>query len=121
MTHTFRIVGRPWSLNRERSLHRYQRAALVDEWRTHAAWIATSDRTARNLGRVTVTVDVFQRGPLQDTANAYPCVKAILDGLVDAGVIEDDTGEHVSSITLNAPIRVRSGIEECVVVTVTPL
>jgi hypothetical protein len=39
------------------------------------------------------------KGNLADTAACNPSVKAAIDGLVDAGVIENDTGEFVQQIT----------------------
>jgi len=48
----------------------------------------------------------------RDTANLYPSFKAILDGLVDAGVIKDDNDKYVVSFELlrgeNLP-RVKNG------------
>ena len=47
-----------------------------------------------------VTVQPYQRlGKLQDTAACNPSVKAAIDGIVDAGVIPDDTGEFLPQIT----------------------
>jgi hypothetical protein len=34
-----------------------------------------------------------------------PAVKAAIDGMVDAKVFSDDTGEHVKAIIFNAPSR----------------
>ena len=34
-------------------------------------------------------------GPPTDPANAYPAVKALIDGLVDAGVLPDDDAAHL--------------------------
>ncbi|MGH3499341.1 MAG: hypothetical protein ACRDQA_00330, partial [Nocardioidaceae bacterium] len=32
----------------------------------------------------------------RDTANLYPSAKACVDGLVDAGVLDDDDSEHLT-------------------------
>jgi hypothetical protein len=46
-----------------------------------------------------------KRGRLQDTAACNPSVKAAIDGLVDAGVVPDDTGQHVREITFLPCVR----------------
>jgi hypothetical protein len=53
-----------------------------------------------------VTVEiVVKRKPLPDTGANYTAVKAAIDGLVDAGLLPDDTPEHVRSITMLAPVQ----------------
>jgi len=55
---------------------------------------------------INVTVQPFQkRGRLQDTAACNPSVKAAIDGLVDAGIIPDDSGEFVRMITFLPCVR----------------
>jgi hypothetical protein len=36
-------------------------------------------------------------------AACYPAAKAAVDGLVDAGVVENDTPDHVTEIRFTAP------------------
>lgn len=90
---------RPLTTNAERSGNRWGRAEHTREWRDAFAWIARRERVP-HMRWINVTVQPFQkRGRLQDTAACNPSVKAAIDGLVDAGVIPDDTGEYVRMIT----------------------
>jgi hypothetical protein len=55
---------------------------------------------------INVIVQPFQaKGRLQDTAACNPSVKAAIDGLVDASVVPDDTGEFVRQITFLPCVR----------------
>ena len=85
--------------NAERKGNRWGRAEHVKEWREAFAWIAKKERVPR-MKWMNVTAQPFQkRGKLQDTAACNPSVKAAIDGLVDAGVVPDDTGDYVRMIT----------------------
>ena len=53
---------------------------------------------------VTVTPHLATRRGMQDVAGCFPAAKAAIDGLVDAGVIPDDTPEHLASLTFLAPV-----------------
>ncbi len=96
---------RPLTTNAERSGNRWGRAEHTREWRDAFAWIARREKIPR-MRWINVTVQPFQkRGRLQDTAACNPSVKAAIDGLVDAGVIPDDTGEYVRMITFMPCVR----------------
>lgn len=96
---------RPLTTNAERSGNRWTRAASVKEWREAFAWIARKERVP-SMEWINVTVQPFQkRGRLQDTAACNPSAKAAIDGLVDAGVVPDDTGEYVRQITFLPCVR----------------
>ena len=96
---------RPMTTNAERSGNRWGRAEHTREWREAFAWITRQERVPR-MRWINVTVQPFQkRGRLQDTAACNPSVKAAIDGIVDAGVIPDDTGEHVRMITFLPCVR----------------
>lgn len=74
-----------WSVNRE--VARY--------WRQVAAFTARNAGVPRvDRGRVVVT---FHKATNRrfDPGNLSPVSKAILDGIVDAGVFEDDSHEYV--------------------------
>jgi len=58
----------------------------------------------------------FKRAGRRDPSNYLPPVKAIVDGLVDAGLWPDDTGEFV---TISEPALVVGS--EMVVVRICPL
>ena len=55
-----------------------------------------------------VTIEALmtsQRGVLPDCDAISAAVKPVIDGIVDAGVILDDSPKHVRSITYHAPRR----------------
>lgn len=96
---------RPLTTNAERSGNRWGRAEHTREWRDAFAWIARRERVPR-MRWINVTVQPFQkRGRLQDTAACNPSVKAAIDGLVDAGIVPDDTGDYVRQITFLPCVR----------------
>jgi Holliday junction resolvase RusA-like endonuclease len=83
-------------LNLNDRLHWAQRAKHVKAWRH-----TTCDNTAnawRNFPPATVEVvfGVPNPGLRRDPHNWMPTVKAIIDGLVDAGVWADDDSTHVT-------------------------
>jgi crossover junction endodeoxyribonuclease RusA len=90
---------RPMTTNAERAGNRWGRAEHTKEWRESFGWIARKEKIPR-MKWINVTVQPFQkRGRLQDTAACNPSVKAAIDGLVDAGIVPDDSGEYVRMIT----------------------
>lgn len=90
---------RPLTTNAERAGNRWGRAASTKEWREAFCWLARKEKIP-HMAWINVTVQPFQkRGRLQDTAACNPSAKAAIDGIVDAGVIPDDTGEFVRQIT----------------------
>lgn len=77
-------------------LHRQQHAARMRDWRVAAGWCARADRVPA-LDRI--YVELHATPPTRrrrDADNLAPCVKACIDGLRDAGVIPDDTPDHVA-------------------------
>lgn len=83
-------------------LHWSARSRLTRQWR-HAAHVhaceqlgrTRSDRARPPCG-VRVHFPVRDPGRRRDPHNLAPTVKAIVDGLVDAGVWPDDTDEYVT-------------------------
>lgn len=121
----FTIVhhAKPWTTNAERRGNRFDRAKLTREWREAFCWLARQQRIPR-LAMIRVTAYPTQaRGPLQDTAACNPAVKAAIDGLVDAGVVADDTGAHVSEIVFlparRGPDALHLQIDEILTTTTT--
>lgn len=89
---------RPLTTNAERAGNRWGRASHVKEWREAFAWLARRQHVPR-MAWINVTAQPVQkRGRLQDTAACNPSVKAAIDGLVDAHVVPDDTGDFVREI-----------------------
>lgn len=97
--------------------HWRKRAELVKAWREAAYygwWQPPSPRPGCRC-EVAVTLTVRDRRR-RDPHNYYPTVKAIIDGLVDAGVWPDDTPEWV---TTREPV-LRVGSDRLVIVRLTP-
>lgn len=107
---------RPWSTNDERRQHWAVRARLVKAWRETAAWTATAARPGP-LGPSIVHVSIpFGRGGRRDPMNYVgTIVKAVIDGLVDAGCWPDDTPEWVE---IRQPALEVGGTD--VIITISP-
>lgn len=94
----------PLSINQERTMHWAARNRRLDPWKTTTFWLARQAHLAEAVAgqAATITAVLPVRGHhRRDPANYYPTVKAIVDGLVLAGVWPDDTPEFV---TVNEPI-----------------
>lgn len=99
-----RYEARPWSLNQERSWHYHKRAKLVKEWRD-AFCVLAENAGIPHLDGIRVTATPFLRGRQQDIGNCFPAAKAAVDGLVDAGVITDDTPEFFHALAFRHPVH----------------
>lgn len=81
--------------------HYRRRSPIVREWR-RAAWAAgcatgLGPSKRRLVGRQEVAVTLPVKGRLRrDPMNYVATVKAIVDGLTDAGLWPDDDAEHVT-------------------------
>jgi hypothetical protein len=95
-----------WTLNKERSLHHYQRAKLVKEWREAAAAVATAKKIPKRLRAIEVRFIPHRRNGKgkADTGGHFPVAKACIDGLVDAGILWEDGPEIVQRLIFEAPI-----------------
>lgn len=83
-------------LNANDRRHRLAAARDVREWRQAAGWHARAARLPRGLAAVHVLAVL--RMPdrrRRDPANFHPTVKAVVDGLVDYGLIPDDNPTHL--------------------------
>ena len=75
--------------------HWAQKARRTRALRVRAALAARAARIPP-MARARITVHVHGRTRARtDPANAYPAVKALVDGLVDAGVLPDDDAAHL--------------------------
>jgi crossover junction endodeoxyribonuclease RusA len=102
----FDIPCKVWSINAERTVHWAERDRLVAQARDGAYLTAKrllALHRVRDLPLFT-RVDIVaqpwrrvRRGGASDPGNAYPTVKACLDGLVLAGVLADDASRYVAS------------------------
>ncbi len=93
-----RVGLKPWTTNAERKQgHWKMRATRTKEFREAFYQAALAHPP---LKWCTVTAEPYQsKGVLADTAAHNPAVKAAIDGLVDAKIIENDTSEYVRAIT----------------------
>lgn len=93
--------------------HWAAKARLVREWRTAAFYAAVGEHRGLGPSIVAVTLPV-KSNRRRDPHNLHPTVKAVIDGLVDAGCWPDDTPEWV---TTTEPVLEVNG--RLVVVTLT--
>ena len=97
--------SRPWTLNNERTWHYHERARLVKEWR-QAFWALAKQVKVPHCDEIGVEAfPSFAKGRLCDCEGTLPAVKAAVDGLVDARVVDDDGPAFVKWITLHAATR----------------
>jgi hypothetical protein len=99
------VMGRrPVSLNQERSKHYRARIEDTKWWRENFSWAAL-DAGMPHLEAAEITVQpILENRRWQDTAACFPSAKAAIDGLVDAGILDDDTPDILPSITFKRPI-----------------
>jgi crossover junction endodeoxyribonuclease RusA len=105
ITFTVTVPGELVTANRERRLHFQQRARFVKQWRSDSFWAAKQARIPR-LRRASITITPHQvRGRLADAGGHAPVGKAIVDGLVDAGVLTDDSPDYLDAVIYAAAKR----------------
>lgn len=74
-------------------MHHMTKAKHVREWR---AWAAEETKRVPYLGRISVVMTWFVKDARRrDEDNLVLILKAICDGLVDSGVVYDDTHEEM--------------------------
>lgn len=98
-------------------LHHYQRSDRTRELR-NAACLATRKARVPHLQRAYVTcylrpVDRRRRDP----GNWYPSAKAVLDGVVDAGVLADDDATRVIGPDMRLGDLLKTGPQLVLVIT----
>lgn len=106
---TFTITaGRPMTANKAHNTNHFAVSKMREEWSDQTQVLCRVLDAPKGLDRVEITVRPFyDKGPLPDTDAVHPSVKAVIDGLVRYGVIPDDSGEHVRSLTYQAPLLSR--------------
>jgi crossover junction endodeoxyribonuclease RusA len=91
--------------NRERSGHWHTRADIVRQTRESAYWLA-KQMWIPAMEKVIVEFYPHQaKGRLADAGAHLPSAKAALDGIVDAGVLPDDSPKYVVMMAMHAPQR----------------
>lgn len=91
-------------LNANDRQHFMARNKDVQLWRLFAH---NAIRAARPWDPFTVPVQISatvhkRRAGRWDAHNLMPTLKACIDGLVDAGLLDDDDNEHVTAVTIRA-------------------
>ena len=88
--------GKNWITSNQR-IGYLARASVTKNWRTISAWRAKHDLSVREpIIRARVVMELrFCDKRRRDPANWSPTAKAVMDGLVDAGLFIDDDSEHV--------------------------
>jgi crossover junction endodeoxyribonuclease RusA len=93
---TFPAPAPPLNLNSRE--HWAPRARKTKAWRTAACLAARAAKVGpQGPAAVRVTIP-FSRGARRDPHNFVPTVKAVIDGLVDAGLWPDDTPAFVTTV-----------------------
>lgn len=102
-------VPREWFFSANDRLHWAQRAQRT-RWIRQAAKLAARGTRQHRQAHVTAYV-AYPRANRADPGNAYPTLKAAIDGLVDAGVLPDDDSEHLPAVTIRRdPPTGRAGV-----------
>lgn len=95
---------RPWTMNSERTWHWTKRAKRTKDTRERFGWLALEAKVPK-LNYVSIDIVPLTKTTksVADVAACYPAAKAAIDGLVDAGIIPDDSGQYIKSITFWSP------------------
>ena len=89
----FEVSAPDVALNSNKRLHHHVKAPIVRNWRLRTAILA---RKVKPVGHAHVICYLhFDDNRRRDAGNWYPTAKACLDGIVDAGVLEDDSDNYV--------------------------
>ena len=96
---------RPWTHNAERRMNMYAMRKLTKQWRTDFCLLAQYQKIPRLLSARICVIPYQARGKLQDVAACSPAAKAAIDGIVDAGVLPDDSSKFLTGIEFSAPER----------------
>lgn len=84
-------------LNLNQRMHWAKKAGLTRAWRFHARTYAAVANLPRGIQRVHIVAHVTKPTNRQyDVHNLMPTLKACVDGLVDYGLIPDDTNSHLT-------------------------
>ena len=96
----------PAPLNRHRSPdwinanqrdHWAVRSRKTRAWRNTTHWLAKAAKLPQELSHVSITGHVVKTNRARyDAHNLMPTLKAIVDGLVDYGLIPDDHNTHLT-------------------------
>lgn len=98
-------------LNLNQRYHWAKKAQLTKHWRQLALANAMAADLPKNLQNVHITAHVIKSTSRQyDVHNLMPTLKACVDGLVDYGLIPDDTNKHLTGPDLRQGGKGEPGI-----------
>lgn len=105
-TYSVCVAGRrPWTTNQERKKgSHYQRSIITKWWRENFKEAAEQANIPHFKSIKIEVTPILPDRKMQDTGACYPTAKAAIDGLVDAGVVDDDAPQYVTTITFHAPV-----------------
>ena len=105
MIYKLEVHGRrPTTLNQERKTNNWgARATDTKWWRAQYAELAADIPPMKRIHISVIPLHKNGRSP-QDVGACFPAAKAGIDGLVDAGVIPDDTPDIVVRVDFYAPV-----------------
>jgi hypothetical protein len=96
MTTTLTIVPPCAFINMNDRPHHHAKAKLTKAWReaAHIAAVAVSNRDRYQRAHIVVAYR-FPDNRRREVGNLQPTSKAIVDGIVDSGLLPDDSDQHV--------------------------
>ena len=104
---TFELLGKPLAFNVTSKSSHWQASKEIAQWRQDAAWTVKAKRLKPLEGPVSIHVYPQTSGRLTDCASCVLAVKGIVDGLVDAKLLVDDSPKYVSALTFHAPQKAK--------------
>ena len=106
MSWTLTHEAKPWTMNDARGQsNRWKEADRTKEWRGVFHLLALEAKVPALPSVVVTVLHETRTRTLPDCGACAPAVKAAIDGLVDAGVIPDDTPEFLTEIRFMAPFK----------------
>lgn len=117
-TWTLTVASELPMLNLNQRHHWAKKAQLTKHWRTLTLTCAMAADLPRNLSRVHIVAHVIKpTNRAYDAHNLLPTLKAAIDGLVDYGLIPDDTNAHL----IGPDLRQGGKGDPAIVLTITEL
>lgn len=117
-TWTLTVTSAIPMLNLNQRMHWAKKAQLTKHWRTLTLANAMAADLPRNLDRVHITAHIIKpTNRAYDVHNLLPTLKAAVDGLVDYGLIPDDTNAHLVGPDLRQGGKGEAGVT----ITITEL
>lgn len=105
------VLGRrPMTVNAERKKGSFHARAEMSRWWRENFFYAAKEARIPHFESITLHVTpILPDKKIQDTGACYPAAKAAIDGLVDAGVVDDDSPRYVPTITFHSPVVSKEG------------